>query len=197
MRPLVTFIVSGFLVSAVGCRSKPSAEKTGFIEYPSKRMVDGKLWLTENLKITLDSVYYQQDDEKLQEQYGNLYTWNIAKEACKSLGGGWRLPTDDEWKTMAKFYGGIYDDSNDKGKSAYVRLLSGGDSDFNALLGGNREPDGTYQRLGAHGFYWTATEFDSIDAWFYNFAKGSALLNHHTGDKRRAISVRCINDAIE
>lgn len=161
----------------------------------SKLMLDGKLWLIENLTIKERESYCQQDDEQLCTQYGRLYTWQAAKEACNMLGDEWRLPTDEEWQTMAKFYGGIYKDSLHNGKLAYINLMEGGYSGFNAWLGGNREADGNYQRLGEHGFYWTASAYDSANAWFYNFAKGSTLLNHHTGDKRRAVSVRCIKDA--
>ena len=32
--------------------------------------------------------------------------WEAAKEGCKMLGAGWRLPTDAEWRAMAKEYGG-------------------------------------------------------------------------------------------
>ena len=163
--------------------------------YHSKLMLDGKLWLMENLNIKKSETFCQKDDEQLCTQYARLYTWQVAKEACSMLGNEWRLPTNEEWQAMAKFYGGLYNDSEDKGKSAYINLIEGGGSGFNALLGGNREADGSYQRLGAHGFYWTASEYDSANAWFYNFAKGSTLLNHHTGDKRRAVSVRCIKDA--
>ena len=38
----------------------------------------------------------------------------IRNRVCQSLGGGWRLPTDDEWRQMAKRYGGVSDDSADK-----------------------------------------------------------------------------------
>lgn len=144
----------------------------------------------------IDNTFCQRDSAQLCEQYGRLYTWEAAKKACDALGSRWRLPTNKEWQMMALSYGGIYDDSKDQGKSAYEKLMTGGDSGFDALLGGNREADGTYARLDAHGFYWTSSEGDSIEAWFYNFGKGSALLNHHTGDKRRAISVRCINDDV-
>ena len=180
----------GLSLLILGCSPKTSSDVT----YSSKRMADGKEWLTENLKVKVDTMYCPQDDEKLCAKYGGLYPWQSAKKACASAGDGWRLPTDGEWKTMAKFYGGVYDDSNDNGKSAYVHLISGGESGFNAVLGGNREPDGNYQRLEAHGFYWTSSEHDKAEAWFYNFGKGSPLLNHHTGDKRRALSVRCIRD---
>lgn len=194
MHSLSTALVVASIAIFFGCSSKPSEKNSDVVNYPSKEMADGKFWLIENLKIRVDSIYCQQDDDSLCKKYGALYTWQTAKKACEALGHGWRLPTDKEWQAMAKFYGGIVGDSNDNGKSAYVYLISGGESGFNALLGGNREPNGNYQRLNAHGFYWTSSEYDSTEAWFYNFAKEATLLNHHTGDKRRAISVRCIND---
>lgn len=160
----------------------------------SKIMLDERDWMSENLNIEIAGSYCQQDDTLNCIRYGRLYTWEAAKIGCSSLGNGWRLPSNDEWQTMAKWYGGIYPDSEDKGKSAYLNLSAGGNSEFNALLGGNREANGNYERLEAHGFYWTATEYDSTEAWFYNFGKGSTLLNHHTGDKKRAVSVRCIKE---
>jgi len=60
------------------------------------------------------------------------------------------LPTDDDWRQIAKHYGGVGNDSPDKGKAAYTALLSGGTSRFNAVLGGNRSIDGQYDRLEAH-----------------------------------------------
>jgi len=81
-------------------------------------MADGKHWTTRNLDIkTVDSYCY--DDAELNcRQYGRLYTWESARQACKSLGDGWRLPTDDEWRRMAKHCGGVSEDSADKGKVA-------------------------------------------------------------------------------
>ena len=95
---------------------------------------------------------------------------------------------------MAKRYGGIADDSDDKGRAAYKALLIGGSSGFNALLGGGLVPDeGKYARLEAHGFYWTASESDSTRARYYNFGKGQlALYRQPEGEKQMALSVRCI-----
>ena len=105
------------------------------------------------------------------------------------------MPTDDEWRQMAKHYGGVGNDSPEKGKAAYTALLSGGTSGFNAVLGGNRSVDGQYERRDAHGFYWTASENDPITAPFYNFGKGSqALYRQPQGEKQRAISVRCVRE---
>src|SRR4029453_14692837 len=109
---------------------------------PSRRMADGKEWTTANLNVHASPSYCYDDAEPNCRRYGRLYTWESAQRVCRSLGGGWRLPTDDEWRQMAKHYGGVGNDSPDKGIGAYAALLSGGTSGFNAVLGGNRSIDG-------------------------------------------------------
>ena len=66
-------------------------------------------------------------------------------------------------------------------------------SGFNAVLGGNRSIDRKYDRLEAHGVYWTVSENDQITAPFYNFGKGSqALYRQPRGQKQMAVSARCV-----
>jgi hypothetical protein len=63
---------------------------------------------------------------------------------------------------------------------------------------GHHDIDGKYERLEAHGLYWTASENDPITAPFYNFGKGSeALYRQPEGDKQRAMSVRCIRPSTQ
>jgi hypothetical protein len=72
--------------------------------------------------------------------------------------------------------------------------MSGGTSGFNAVLGGNRS-NGQYERLEAHGFYWTASANNPLSAPFYNFGNGGrALTRQPQGEKHMAISARCIRD---
>jgi len=52
------------------------------------------------------------------------------------IGDGWQLPTNEEWRKMAKHYGGVRDDSDDGGKAAYKALIIGGSLGFNAVFGG-------------------------------------------------------------
>ena len=161
----------------------------------SKRMADGKEWTTVNLNVNTSSSYCFEDAELNCRRYGRLYTWESAQRGCRSLGDGWRVPTDDEWRQMVKHYGGVGNDSPGKGKAAYTALLSGGTSGFDAVLGGNRSVDGQYERLEAHGFYWTVSETDPSTAPFYNFGKGSqALYRQPQGQKQMAISVRCVRE---
>ena len=159
------------------------------------RMADGKEWTTRNLDVNTAMCYCYEDAQPKCRQYGRLYAWESAGRACEALGDGWRLPTDDEWRHLASQYGGVSEDSEDKGKAAYRALAAGGGSGFNALLGGGRSEGGEYARLEAHGFYWTASETDPASAWFYNFAQGGrALHRQRGGEKLRAFSVRCVKD---
>ncbi len=170
-------------------------EDSGGNQYKLKTMSDGKLWLTDNLNLDIPGAYCYDDDKQNCKRYGRLYTWEAARQACGMLGRDWRLPSNEEWQQMARHYGGIREDSNDDGNAAYQALLLGGKSGFNALLGEGRGPNGSYERVDRHGFYWTATENDQHTAWFYNFGRGSAMLNRHEdGEKSEAFCVRCVRD---
>jgi uncharacterized protein (TIGR02145 family) len=184
---LVPRVASIALSIAVGCG--------GGTTHSSRRMADGKQWTTANLNLNTSPSYCYDDTETNCRRYGRLYTWESAERGCQSLGDGWRLPTDDEWRNMAKHYGGLGNDAADKGRAAYTALLLGGTSGFNVVLGGNRSVDGQYARSEAHGFYWTASENDSASAPFYNFAKRSlALYRQSEGEKQMAVSVRCVRE---
>ena len=160
-----------------------------------RRMADGKEWLTRNLSVSTDRSYCYNDAEENCRQYGRLYTWASARKACQSLGDGWRLPTDDEWRLLAKQYGGVHDDSGTSGRAAFEALLVGGNSGFDIVLSGGRDGSGQYARLDAHGFYWTASENDAATAPYYNFGKGSGTLYRQSdGEKERAFAVRCVRE---
>jgi uncharacterized protein (TIGR02145 family) len=159
-------------------------------------MPDGREWSTENLNVTTGQSYCYDNSEQNCRQYGRLYTWESALQACRALGGGWRLPTNEEWRQLARHYGGVRQESADLGKAAYTALIAGGTSGFNVVYGGGRtDKSGEYLRLGDHGFYWSATEARTDHAWFYNFGKnGQSLNQHEDGEKLRAFSVRCVKD---
>ena len=106
-------------------RSGKEQDRSG-LTGPPQRMADGKEWTTANLNVNASSSYCYDDAEPNCNRYGRLYTWESAQRGCHSLGDGWRLPTDDEWRQMAKHYGGVGNDSPDKGKAAYTALLSEG-----------------------------------------------------------------------
>jgi uncharacterized protein (TIGR02145 family) len=162
--------------------------------YSFKRMADGKEWTTRNLNVDTAASYCYDDAELNCQRYGRFYTWEAARRGCQSLGRRWQLPTNEQWRQMAKYYGGVRDDSNDDGKAAYKALVIGGSSGFGAVFGRSRSADGQYARLNAHGFYWTASESNPASAWLYNFGQAHILNRHNDGEKQRAFSVRCVRD---
>jgi uncharacterized protein (TIGR02145 family) len=185
---IALIFASGFAVAGAQDQNVPGAPAF------SKRMADGKEWMTANLNVDTPPSWCYDDTEANCRRYGRLYTWDSARRGCRSLGGEWRLPTDDEWRVLAKHYGGVGNDSPDNGRAAYAALV-GGPSGFNAVLGGNRSVAGQYERLEAHGIYWTVSENDPATAPFYNFGKGSqALYRQPGGGKQMAVSARCIRE---
>lgn len=163
---------------------------------PFKRMADGMEWTTRNLDVDVQpSTCYDGKPEHCRA-YGRLYEWAAAGPACAALGDRWRLPTNDEWRALGVAYGGLREDTADKGRAAYEALITGGRSGFDVVLGGGRnDKDRQYLRIEAHGFYWTATESGPDTAWLYNFGKNGVSMGRHAdGEKLRGFAVRCIRD---
>jgi uncharacterized protein (TIGR02145 family) len=194
---IVAIAVSIAFGSVGGAGSMPGSAKDQNVAGRTssfRRMADGKTWTTANLNLSASPSYCYDDAEANCLRYGRLYTWASAQRVCQSLGDGWRIPTDDEWRQMARSYGGVSTDSADKGRAAFAVLRSGGTSGFNAVLGGNRS-EGRYERMEEHGFYWTASDNDPASAPFYNFGQnGQALHRQPKGEKQMAISVRCVRE---
>jgi uncharacterized protein (TIGR02145 family) len=155
-------------------------------------MPDGKRWMLTNLSVEIPGSYCYDDDVSKCASYGRLYTWAAARQACSSLGGTWRLPGMEDWRELARAYGGLFGDGADNGKAAFREMQVGGRSGLDMVLGGGRDEQG-FARLEAHGFYWSTTEESPTSARLLNFGKGSgALYDQDGGRKTDAYSVRCV-----
>ncbi len=160
--------------------------------YPVKKFA-GLTWTTQNLNYPIPGESWCYEDNSANcEKYGRLYTWEAAKRACRELGNGWRLPTDQEWRDLAKRFGGADDDASDDGKAAYQAMIDGGNSGFSARLGGYRYSNGSFFYLGGYGLYWSATEYGSVSAWYYLFYRDSGKLFRNWDAKSFGHSCRCV-----
>ena len=163
-------------------------------QYRTKVMKDGKRWMIQNLNLQVDDSWCYDNVPANCTKYGRLYTWEAAKEACAELGNGWRLPTDKEWREMAKKYGGADDDASDRGKAAYQALIDGGSSGFAAQLGGWRLRGGGFDSAGTNGYYWSSSPSGSSIAWYYYFYRGNGQLYRYYSTRDHGHSVRCLQD---
>ncbi|MCB0566204.1 MAG: caspase family protein [Lewinellaceae bacterium] len=147
----------------------------------------GKQWLGKNLNLEVPGSYCYDDDPANCREYGRLYTREAAKEACRRMGAGWRLPADEEVEDLYQHFG--------DGESAYKALIKGGSSGFAALPGGSRGSFGEYNSLGRYGYYWSATRNLGDFAWGYYFNGDDERADRY-GDflKSLALSCRCLRD---
>lgn len=113
--------------------------------------IGNQVWMAENLKATrgangsmLDGVYSYNNDESNVPEYGRLYTWEAAKNACPK---GWHLPAKQEWDSLA----------SSLGPDPVQKLSSGGRSGFDARFGGRLAGD-SFGYMGEIGLYWSSTE---------------------------------------
>jgi uncharacterized protein (TIGR02145 family) len=147
--------------------------------------------------------YYNNDAAK-GAIYGKLYNWYAVNNT--ENGGlapqGWHIPTDAEWTTLGNFLGGN-DVAGGKLKEAGTlnwrspNTNASNESGFSALPGGTRSISGNFLSVlpgGSYGYWWSATEQTSGNAWYRSLGYQSGSLGRSVNLKLGGFSVRCIRD---
>lgn len=155
-----------------------------------------KTWMAENLNFKTDNSYCYKNKPNNCDEYGRLYQWEIATEVCPE---GWRLPSDNEWKEMEITLGMSTEDSEKentwRGTNQATQLLEGGNSGFEAKLGGYKNPPANFFLEGIHSFFWTSSATKSgYRVWYRQMIKGNPQILRHNQAKNWSMSVRCIKD---
>jgi uncharacterized protein (TIGR02145 family) len=155
---LKLFIFLNILLFFVGCQKNSESDDLNLqTNTPSVNeeyeaiQIGNQFWMAENFKNTLsadsaliDGIYAYEDNENNVFQYGRLYTFEAAINACPD---GWHLPSNTEWNTLISFLG----------SNAGDKLKEGGSSGFNAKMGGRLSGD-EFGYIRMLGLYWTSTE---------------------------------------
>jgi uncharacterized protein (TIGR02145 family) len=148
--------------------------------------------MVENLNFVANSSWCYDNEDSNCVKYGRLYNWETAMSACPA---GWRLPSREEWNEMVSAAGGNV--AGKKLKAAYGWEKDGYGMDeygFSALPGGYRGTDGNFSSAWDFGYWWTATENGSGNAYYRGMYYGSDRAGEHYYDKGHGFSVRCIRD---
>jgi uncharacterized protein (TIGR02145 family) len=181
----------------------------------TKKMPDGKIWMTENLNIQTEGSWCYGEDGVVRvgddartlssaeiqancNKYGRLYSWEAAMTACPS---GWRLPDTADWNRLVEAAGGYYnagkqlkstsgwdnkdDGSNGNGTDEY---------EFSALPGGQGggNPGNPFYYAGNYGIWWTATA--NGRGYFRSMSNNYYTVYESRSDTYAGHSVRCVKD---
>jgi len=92
---------------------------------------------------------YENNDSNI-AIYGYLYDWETAMNIAPE---GWHLPSRKEWRAVQKTLGAKRSTFPYLEK-IYPKLLVGGSSGLDMLLGGMRTCDGKYKYLGDKARFW-------------------------------------------
>jgi uncharacterized protein (TIGR02145 family) len=145
-------------------------------------------WTTDNLLLDVgEGSYCYDDDPKLCEEMGRLYTWSAARVAAKRI-AGWHLPSKEEWEELTRKCG---DDS-----VAYNNIIS--DSiGFHPQWSGVRVSTGEYKAMELQTVnYWSSSAAEADPELAYSVAIMSNLriISPHNYPKANACSVRLVKD---
>jgi uncharacterized protein (TIGR02145 family) len=159
--------------------------------------IGGKTWFAENLAYKLDSGCYVYSEElTATDNYGLLYSWYVAKDACPP---GWHLPSDAEWLELADSIGGIGVAGyklKEAGTKHWESPNGGANnlSGFTALPAGCRDKDFKFKFLGTRGFWWTSSQPHPYAAKYVFMINNSSFLIRDYCNMSKCFSIRCVKD---
>jgi len=156
--------------------------------------VAGVTWMAGNLKYIVpgSEKNYFDNDPNNAHSYGVLYDWKTAMKACPD---GWRLPTGEEFRTLA---------GNFEADEAWSRKGSGPVS-FDIMLGGMQDHEGTFTEMDESAYFWTATEYNENEAEYFSYivlnshpvvdvSRETDAQDIHGSEKVNKYSVRCVKN---
>ena len=119
---------------------------------------------------------------------------------------GWHIPSDDEYVTLVTSQGGFTVAGGKMKSTGTVQAGTGlwlspntgatNSSGFTAHPGGLRSPHSidTYSYISETGYFWSSTEFNTTQAWFYDMYYEAASVLRAELIKTYGFSVRCVLD---
>ena len=126
--------------------------------------------------------------------YGFLYNWYAVTDTKSICPAGWGIPTDAEWTTLTTFIGTNPGDKLKKNDALWTTNTGTDDYGFSVLPGGSRNFIGSFDFIRNYAFFWSATEYDSSNAWFRFLPSSNDYVNRNVDYKSVGASVRCLRD---
>lgn len=154
---------------------------------------DAKEWA----KTKTPAYTYYDLDKKNRAQYGLLYNWYAVADDRGVCPEGWRVPSMDDWNNLTNYAGGSFSaaqhlKSKRHWESPRDTILA--TYTFEALPGGNRKENGSFNGAGLSATFWTITEKNEEKAIAFYMNRAHSMVGNEAGDKRNALSCRCVKE---
>lgn len=171
------------------------------------KTIGNLVWMTENLRHQQDGMVCYNNDTKMCEELGGLYTFESARTACPT---GWRLASDNDFKdlesalSIPKSELNYNDYMKHRGTSVGPRLKSGGNSGLELKISGYASSQGgkwSFDGIGGdrpRSYFWTSTtEKSNGETQVFRRrieAKNGSIFRFSNPSEGYAISVRCVKN---
>ncbi len=138
---------------------------------------------------------YYENKEENGRTYGRLYNWYAVNDPRQICPPGWRVASDQDWKTLENYLGG--------NSVSAVRMRAkdweaiGGStnsSGFSALPGGLRYKVKMFLYLGKNAYWWTSTPVGTKTAICRQISGTDTFVMSRIYDRKQGLSIRCIKD---
>ncbi len=146
-------------------------------------------------------------DENNKDKYGLLYNWYAISDPQGLAPEGWRIPSVNDWKALAKTLYNMHGGSKDSflyGEDYYLQtsallLQRTDENDFAARRGGRCSNYGDFSEISELAYYWCAHEEDKDypdSVWLlYLYYEYDHISISQYEWKDFGLSVRCVKDA--
>ena len=153
--------------------------------YPTV-LIGDQMWLASNLAFKPDDGKYWvwHNEKKYVAQYGYLYTWETAKNACPV---GWHLPSKEEFKTLLINY-------NEDESTSYRELHITGSSGYSIIESGLRFGVNFSPTISGTAF-WSSTQKKRNKIWGLGVdGLRKSIKLYDTYGRKNGLQVRCVKD---
>lgn len=164
--------------------------------------------------------YCYNNDEANCDVYGGLYQWDEMMQYTTVLGvqgicpPGWYLPSDEDWTAMTDYVSSQLEYLCNSNTTYIAKALAAktnwttstntcaignnlnanNATNFTALPGGYRYPNGAFYYISYFGSWWSSTEYSSASAWYRYMDYTNANVSRDDGSEGYGFSVRCLRD---
>ncbi len=161
-------------------------------------------------------------DEDVVEVYGRLYNWYAVSATGGLCPADWRVPTEDDWNELMDYADSLGYPNSSIANGAGNALKSRRQEEspvgapwatfehprwryhfthhgmdvfgFSGLPGGYRVFNGSFDFVGAYGYWWSSSESSAASAWSRSKFHGSGDVSRLNLTKQFGFSVRCLRE---